>query len=490
MPLKPVTHLLHAVHYNDREALERMLTRGDDPNARHRLKTADKTEMAPLTLAVQRNNQDLVDALMQAGAHWRGDPPHELPALATALIENHLDLAKHLVAEYGADPHQIYTMNGQGGVPNNLLMSVVKGGNAASIEWLLQQGVAVDGTYPNWTPLMQALTARSNLVARDPQGQPLEPERLERYEALLALIDAGANLDLRDASDMPLLQIAIENTDVEVVQRLLQKGANPNDIYRQPVSETLSYIQPVLAAAIARSPYMAQALIQAGASTEGRLSFNPSSSTGNVHADSESDEELKAESTSRRHTDATWLMWAALKGAHGTVTALLPLMSEEDIRAQDSQGCTALHHAARIANADTVRGVETDVHALLKAGVPVDAQDRQGRTALGRFIHEAVRHGFNHFDSFEPGADHAAFERMMGSLLEAGADPDIQDIHGVSALFALENWLEPQPYEPPQTETVERQLGRRILARLKAFQQCNELQNVIEEPNARPRSRF
>jgi ankyrin repeat protein len=93
----------------------------------------------------------------------------------------------------------------------------------------------------------------------------------------------------------------------------------------------------------------------------------------------------------------------------GDVDLLRALLADgADPGAVDAEGCTALHFAAQAQ-------VPAAVEVLLAAGAAVDVVDRHGNTPLWRAVFcsrgegETIRH-----------------------LLEAGADPDRDNVHGLS----------------------------------------------------------
>ncbi|GAB1340038.1 hypothetical protein ACE1SV_66280 [Streptomyces sp. E-15] len=95
--------------------------------------------------------------------------------------------------------------------------------------------------------------------------------------------------------------------------------------------------------------------------------------------------------------------------AGGDVDGLRVLLAEgADPGASDAEGWTPLHFAAQ-AQAPAV------VEVLLAAGAAVDAVDRHGNTPLSRAV----------FCSRGEGG-------TIRLLLEAGADPDLDNVHGVS----------------------------------------------------------
>ncbi|MFJ9541814.1 ankyrin repeat domain-containing protein [Streptomyces sp. NPDC101225] len=110
--------------------------------------------------------------------------------------------------------------------------------------------------------------------------------------------------------------------------------------------------------------------------------------------------------TDRDRLDRTAVHYAA---AGGDVDGLRALLAEgADPGAVDAEGWTPLHFAAQ-AQASSV------VEVLLAAGAAVDVVDRHGNTSLWRAV----------FCSRGEGG-------TIRLLLEAGADPDRDNAHGLS----------------------------------------------------------
>ncbi|TYC01253.1 ankyrin repeat domain-containing protein [Micromonospora sp. WP24] len=117
-----------------------------------------------------------------------------------------------------------------------------------------------------------------------------------------------------------------------------------------------------------------------------------------------------------------------LRIQHGGTAALAALLDAGlDPRMGDGRGGTLLHHVRSLDDAALVG-------RLADAGVPVDAQDRRNRTAL----HVATSDG--------------GTPEMVRALLEAGADPTVQDENGYDPVemagFKVEMYEEDDE-EPP-----------------------------------------
>ena len=100
------------------------------------------------------------------------------------------------------------------------------------------------------------------------------------------------------------------------------------------------------------------------------------------------------------------LHYAALEGRVDQVGALLD--EGADVAATDKQGFTALHFACQQNRSDVAE-------ALLAAGAPIDPVDQWGNTPLWRAVFSAKG---------DP--------RIVGTLVDAGADPDQENFSGSS----------------------------------------------------------
>lgn len=408
-------NLTQAVRWGDREALVRLLDEGHDPNRRYRPKLRFNHDESPLRAAIQCHDVEAVTLLLNRGARVEGVDVE--PALATALGLGHLDLVQVLLAA-GACPHIRYKqLNGS----NGLLMALVERAPYSAIRWLLDQGVPVDGTEPRmWTPLRQGVSNPRGFLERDAQGQPTE--RQDYWRSLMALIEAGADVNHRPHRPYmtSILHQAIAHTDVEVVQALLQAGADPNAPgHLSPDKPSV----PPLGLAIPRSAAMVRVLLDAGANPHTLIDFNDRTESGQPNAVATA--HMQDQEPKRRHFRATWLMYAAVYGHPGTVELLLAAGVPPD--ATDSRGFTALHHAVhrRSQGFPCLRNLQ----ALLAADVSVDRCNDRGQTALHRLVAHRLAQVYQPPDE--------ALAETLQCFIEAGADVTIPDNEGPAAMESL-----------------------------------------------------
>jgi ankyrin repeat protein len=214
-----MTALLFAVQADDIELAETLLAAGADPDV------GNIYQITPLWLAATNRNPEMTalllangadatftmahgeNALMAAGRSGDAgsieqliaagaDPnasedKHGETALIWAAAENHADAIRALVAG-GADPDQQ-------GMPLDL----------APMDWVQIGMVSTVLPVGGWSPLMYA--AREN-----------------NAEAALALIETGANPNLRDADGTTALGFAIMNGHYDLAAALIEAGADPD----------------------------------------------------------------------------------------------------------------------------------------------------------------------------------------------------------------------------------------------------------------------
>ena len=145
-----------------------------------------------LMAAGRSGDAESIRLLIEAGADANAsENKHGETALIWAAAENHAEAIRALVAG-GADPDQA-------GKPLDL----------APMDWIQIGMVSTVLPVGGWSPLMYA--ARENSAA-----------------AALALAEAGADLDARDADGTTALGFAIMNGHYDLAARLIEAGADPD----------------------------------------------------------------------------------------------------------------------------------------------------------------------------------------------------------------------------------------------------------------------
>lgn len=210
-------------------------------------------------------------------------------------------------------------------------------------------------------------------------------------DAVARLLELNLPVDTRDSRGATALLRASGAGALQSVQRLLAAKANP-----QLTVETGA--SPLSAAVSARHPDIVRALIAAGAPVDMR------------HADG-----------------VTALMIAAALGHPDMLGMLRELGARPELT--DARGQTALHAAARYCfdSRDSLR-CRRLLDALLRDPPPMNTADRSGATPLLVLLGVHIKPGSD--------CDGTHIGALVPVLLDADADIDHADAHGVTALHA------------------------------------------------------
>jgi VCBS repeat-containing protein len=407
------TALHRAVQAGDQAATARLLREGAAVNA------ATRTGVTPLLLAAINADPAMVETLLKAGA----DPNASLSQGQTILMtaaRTGSEAAVRLLVARGADVNAREQVLGE-----TALIWAAAENHPAVIKALVEHGADINGrskamTYPlreygdgksgrltvlppgSWTPLMYA--ARQNAI-----------------DAIRALADARADLNLTDPDGTTALVVAIINAHNDLAAVLLEKRADPNigdvtgmtPLYAavdlntfpdtpgrpapKPVGklDTLDIVKTLLAhGANPNARLKAPILVRVHDRGDGTLGEG---ATPLMRAAKKSDVTLMrpllakgADPKLTTRAGATALMFASGFGGAGRFAeyeerhateaeivdaARLCLEAGADVNAVNDAGQTALHFA--------VTGREDGfVRFLAEHGARLDLKDRQGRTPL------------------------------------------------------------------------------------------------------------
>lgn len=212
------TALAWAVRADDLEIARLLLDAGANPNA------ANRNGVSPLWLAATNRNVAMIEALVKAGA----DPKTKLPGgetiLMTAARTGNPD-AVRLLIDRGADTSARESTYGETALiwaaaanhPEAARVLIDHGAEVNARSKLLEypkdrfglEGVITVLPRGSWTPLMYAARQGSLAVAR-------------------VLVEAGADLNLKDPEGTTALVLAILNLHFDTAALLVEKGADPN----------------------------------------------------------------------------------------------------------------------------------------------------------------------------------------------------------------------------------------------------------------------
>ncbi len=248
----------------------------------------------------------------------------------------------------------------------------------------------------DWARIQQLLDSGANINARS---------RINRYYALkfavlwsdpklvTFLLDKGADINLTDDGDDTALMEAANSHDPQnkvIVKLLLDRGANVH----------ASGTRALLNAAKEGGPEVVQLLLQKGADPNAR---NIVKHAGDWAGD-------------------TALMYA-VQGDFVEAVRLL-LAAGADVRAVNESGQTVLMKAARVDAGNDVQTHVVMLKLLLDRGVDVNARDKQGKTALMHAAYEWFTEAggvFSHAEILrvllEHGADVNARDRQGDTAL-------------------------------------------------------------------------
>lgn len=397
--------LMWAAQANDLQIARLLLEAGADANLGNRF------GMTPLWLAATSSSPELVELLLLHGAGADVGLPHgETPLMAAARAGDAGSIELLLAA--GADPNVAESSLGEtalmwaaaenhpgairalvaGGADTSLASRVL---NLKPMDWLQIGMVSTVLPVGGWPPLLFA--AREN--ARD---------------AALALIEVGADPDIRDPDGLTALNIAVMNEHYDLAVALLEAGANPDATDRTGMTALYGAIEIAnVGNMIGRPavPHMdehdaldfVRAALAHGADPNARL-------TGPILAQHHgfSDRTLGAGTTP--------LMRAAKAQDLDSVRVLLEAGASAAARQDDGSGVLHVLATGRPARSDEDAARERDVlDRLLEAGAELDGAANDGQSPL----HRAARGGN---------------AKLVTLLVERGARLDAKDKEGRTPL--------------------------------------------------------
>uniref|UniRef100_A0A8C4M5U6 Fibronectin type III and ankyrin repeat domains 1 n=1 Tax=Equus asinus asinus TaxID=83772 RepID=A0A8C4M5U6_EQUAS len=191
-------HFHRAVNVNDEDLLVQILQGGNV-----KVDVPNKFGFTALMVAAQKGFTRLVKILISNGTDVNLKNGSGKDSLMLACYAGHLEVVKYL-RRHGAS----WETRDLGGC--TALHWAADGGHCNVIEWMLKDGCEVDAvdTGSGWTPLMRVSAVSGN------QG------------VASLLIDAGADVNVRDKDGKTPLMVAVLNNHEELVQLLLDKGAD------------------------------------------------------------------------------------------------------------------------------------------------------------------------------------------------------------------------------------------------------------------------
>ncbi|HTB17314.1 MAG TPA: ankyrin repeat domain-containing protein [Bryobacteraceae bacterium] len=410
-----MTALLWAAHNDDLDTAKLLIQAGANVKAVNRYGVSALTEAATL------GDARLIELLLQAGADANTSLPEGDTALMLASRTGSVPAMKVLL-DHGAKVDAKDNWHGE-----TALIWAAGENHPAAIRLLIEHGADMNAqtTHLIW-PEMKKDPAQ--VMSKYPAGglTPLmEAARQNSYEAAEALLQAGANPNLRDPNKLSAMLIAVTNIHWDLANLLLEHGADANDGSLEEAVEVrnseilrpgnrrpdsigaLDMINALLAhgakpdsilpgaipdkkalgggspvavdatplfrAAKAADLVVMRLLLDKGADAAHVLKDG---STPLMAATGIAPKIFMADEEKREPTDDERLQAVQLCLDHGA--------DVNAVESADAGGSTALHIAAG-------KGSDRIVQLLLEHGAKTDIKDKQGRTALD--VANGVTHG-------------------------------------------------------------------------------------------------
>jgi ankyrin repeat protein len=214
-----MTALHWAVRANDEQTVQLLLKAGANAKA------ASRYGVTPLGLAAQNGSASVTDLLLKAGADPNSATPEGETVLMTAARTGNADVIRSLAA-HGAAINS--TEQWQGQTP---LMFAASQNNAAAIRTLVELGANKDEkskllSFPEFKFETSGMVV--TVLPRGGWTAVMYAARDGAVEAVSALADGKADLDLQDPDGTTALMLAIMNAHFDTAQVLIDKGAKVN----------------------------------------------------------------------------------------------------------------------------------------------------------------------------------------------------------------------------------------------------------------------
>jgi ankyrin repeat protein len=468
LPFRYIAPLHLAAYYGELAICELLIDHGAEVNARAPSETASWGHgelQTPLHYSVDSGNPRLVEMLINRGADINAVDSMGWTPLHLAARGKEQSVVEVLLS-HGA---QVDARDKYGATP---LYWAVELRNTSVVQLLLSHGAKADVKNSRGeTPISLAVRAGSNemvklLTAGSEPTTAHVAANMGDVETLARLLDAGANVNDLDAQGQTPLHAAVRAGQVPAIEWLLAHGADPNLADKDELTPLLTALHIAQDFSFSKDPNevarfnalkakqkrILALLISRGAEPDFR--YGIPKETVRSHAAMMADLMVAAgPNLEFPDKQATLLHRAAWWGEGKTVEALLELGA--DVNAIDRMGGTALHAAIQRGSTrywDVIHGPNVPVlELLIKHGAQVNVRNLQNETPL----HGAASYGNANAVELllRNGADvkaldnagrtplHEAAEcgavNVMGMLIEHGADPNGADREGDTPLLVL-----------------------------------------------------
>jgi ankyrin repeat protein len=378
------TALLYAAEKGNTAIVAALLDAGAD------VAIADKLGQTPLDIAIREGYTDIIVLLQQAGAIApAGATQFSKEAFMGAAKQGNLEVLQSALSA-GINPNASEPTKGRDVRYKTALMFAAERGHLEAAQILLEAGADVDlGDRPNKklgkTPLMFAAEAN-------------------HYEVVRQLLEAGATVNAQDKRGPSALLNAVQHNATESVKILLEAGAEPHQkSWDGTPFEAANYSNEAIAKLMTAAEHGKNNAVSNAAREE---MFCSAAFSGNLNIV----RSLIQEGVNLDAADAeswTALINAASQGRLDIAQFLLA--SGANVNATSHCGTTALSISALSGYADIMK-------LLIAAGANLDMQKiEDGWTPLMGTL------TFNQVETAQ-------------TLLEAGADPNIRNNDGKTAL--------------------------------------------------------
>jgi uncharacterized protein len=409
------TALMWAAHFGDAELVEALLAAGADAHPRNDYGVSAMSE------AAITGNASVIRLLLAAGADPDSPTPEGQTALMAVARTGNVEAARLLIAA-GASVNAKEDWGGQ-----SALMWAAAQSQPAMIELLLEHGAHVNarGAIRDWQRRVTA-EPRPKDMNRGGFTPLLYAARESCIECARVLLQGGADIDLSDPERVSPLNLALMNLHFDFAKFLIEAGADVDrwDFYgRTPLYNAvdMNTLPPLghrdggrndIPSADATTPLeIVEQLLEAGANPNIQLKLRPP--YRQVPFDRGADPLLV--------TGATPLLRAAQSADVEAIRLLLAYDALVDL--PNSGGVTPIMAAAGLGYGNRPsRGVfrteaegAESIALLAGAGADINAQAGNGRTAA----HGAAVMGWN---------------RLIEALHAHGADLDMADAQGRTPL--------------------------------------------------------
>ena len=376
-----------------------------------------------LMIASTNGHSEIVQLLLNAKAKPDLQTENGETALCLAAFRGYPDIVQ-LLLEYGADPN-ISNRHGvtaiHAAATGLCTVTAIARGNITSMEVVNTITTLISGKYERYVKTMKLLIAQPNIKINETNL-------------------TGVTI---------LMQASIVGS-AQIVELLLQAGADPNMSMKTPIDKSISTISEILFGKeihfVVNEAIGCTALILA--CEYGHLEVVQLLLKANANPNHE-----------HEGTGITALIIAVQEGFSDIVQQLLEYGADPNIR--DKNGCTAIHYIMILDDTETPKSSKKTMsdkleilQLLIVRGINVNIMDETGRTALMM-------------------ASIDGFTEVVKLLLQAGADPNIEQHIPVKELFITSNL--------PETHTI----GLTALM-CASLQMNSEVTDLLLQANANP----